>query len=266
MGSFYVADGPNAATIPFTNYTPRVAIVTGAAQGIGRAIAYRLADEGIDVVVNDIPSKQKQLDAVVEGLRDKGRRAIAVPGDISTESFVSVMVEKTALEFGSVDIMVANAGIMHFSPFLQASVESLDAIYGVNIRGIFLCYKFAALQMAKQGRGGRLLAASSLAGRQGTPHSAAYAASKFAIRGLTQSASLDLRNYGITVNCYAPGYVRTPMIYEASAADPGVKAAFESVPVAEPESIASMVAYLVKPESHFINGQTITIDGGLHFD
>ena len=115
MGSFYVADGPSTTAVPFTNYAPHVAIVTGAAQGIGRAIAHRLADEGIDVVVNDVPSKQKQLDAVVEGLKDKGRRAIAIPGDISSEPFVAHMVEKATSELGSVDIVRSRATLSMLS-------------------------------------------------------------------------------------------------------------------------------------------------------
>ncbi|EJD06798.1 NAD-binding protein [Fomitiporia mediterranea MF3/22] len=201
----------STAQVPFASYVPKVAIVTGSAQGIGFAIAHRLADDGLDVAVNDVPAKQKELDSIVEEIRKKGQRAIAVPGDISSESDVASIVETAVRDLGGVDVMVANAGIFLAGGFLELPIEKLDATHAVNVRGTFLCLKYAALQMVKQGRGGRLIAASSASGKQGGQNITAYAASKFAIRGITQSASVDLRQYGITVNTYAPGAIRTPM-------------------------------------------------------
>ncbi|EJC97510.1 NAD-binding protein [Fomitiporia mediterranea MF3/22] len=262
--------------IPFDSYVPKIAIVTGGAQGIGYAIVHRLADDGFDVAINDIPTKRKELDTVTEEVRKKGRRAIAVPGDVSSESDVVALVETTVYELGGVDVMVANAGIILAGEFLELPVEKLDATLAVNVRGVFLCLKHAALQMVKQGRSGRLIAASSVMGKQGGPQISAYSASKFAVRGLIQSASIDLRKYGITANAYAPGVIRSAMIVnmqlfqakgflEAQATADEVSSA--SRPFAEPEIVASLVSYLAKPESYFVNGQSIIVDGGsYHFD
>ncbi|EJD06819.1 NAD-binding protein [Fomitiporia mediterranea MF3/22] len=211
MDSLFVKDDQVPVT-PFSSYTPRVAIVTGAAQGIGYAVAHRLADDGIDIAVNDITSKRDQINIVVEELRNKGRRAIAAPGDVSSEVDVISIIEKTVQDLGGVDIMVANAGITQFCGFLHTSIETYDKILDVNGRGTFLCFKYAALQMIKQGRGGRLIAASSFLGKQGAPNLIAYAASKFAVRGIVQTASIELSRHGITANGYAPGSIRTNIV------------------------------------------------------
>ncbi|EJD06782.1 NAD-binding protein [Fomitiporia mediterranea MF3/22] len=254
------------SSVPFSSYTPRVAVVTGASQGIGQAIALRLADDGIDVAVNDIQSKQNQINNVIEQIRKKGRRAIAIPGDVAVETDISAMVEKTAQELGGVDIMVANAGIAHFSPLLETPTDKFDTVYTINLRGVFLCLKYAGLQMVKQGRGGRLIAASSIIGKQGAPNLSAYSASKFAIRGIIQSASMELRKYGITVNAYAPGYINTAMLASSKEADASINEASKTVPIGEPESIASIVSYIAKPESYFVNGQSVSVNGGIYFD
>ncbi|EJD06818.1 NAD-binding protein [Fomitiporia mediterranea MF3/22] len=238
--------------VPFSSYTPRVAIVTGGSQGIGYAIAKRLADDGIDVAINDVRSKQQQIDAVVEEIIKKGRRAIAVPGDVSSEADVISIVEKTASELGGVDIMVANAGIGTFKSILDTTLEKFEEIHAVNNRGVFLCLKYAAAQMVKQGRGGRLIAASSVVGKTGSLGFAAYCASKFAVRGITQSASADLRKYGITVNTYAPGVIRTAML--SGPDDESIKTLSANPIFGEPETVASLVAYYARPESYFING------------
>ncbi|EJD06796.1 NAD-binding protein [Fomitiporia mediterranea MF3/22] len=136
--------------VSFESYVLKVAVVMGGAQGIGYAIVHRLADNGFDVTINDIPAKKKELDIVVEEVRKKGRRAIAVPGDVSSEPDVVALVENHQ------EKMVANAGIVLHSGFLEFSVEKLDATLAVNVCGVFLCLKQAALQMVKQGRGGRL--------------------------------------------------------------------------------------------------------------
>ncbi|EJD06778.1 NAD-binding protein [Fomitiporia mediterranea MF3/22] len=257
--------------IPFSSYTPCVAIVTGSSQGIGYEIAHRLADDGIDVVINDIPSKQAQIDKVVEELRKKGRRALGIPADVSKEADVISLVEKTAQELGGVDIMIANAGITNRNSFIDTTVETFDTIYSINMRGVFLCYKHAALQMIKQGRGGRLIAASSSAGKQGIQNLVAYSGTKFAIRGMTQAASIELYRHGITVNAYAPGFINTPLSLNPDGVNDNCATSKKllgapDAPVAKADTVASMVSYLVKPEAYFVNGQTIIIDGGFRFD
>ncbi|KAL5480572.1 hypothetical protein ACEPAI_1842 [Sanghuangporus weigelae] len=248
-------------SISYNSYIPRVAIVTGGAQGIGRAIVQRLADDGIDVAVNDIASKHDLIDKVVEEVRQKGRRAIAVPADVSSEADVSEMVKKTASELGSVDIMIANAGIFPFSLFLETSTEKFDKVLAVNARGAFLCFKLAALQMIKQGRGGRLIAASSVVGMHGHRYLTDYSASKFAVRGIVQCSAIELREYGITANAYAPGATITPENAGTSEEERAKLGPLGSAPQGNAEDLAAVVSFLTRQDSWFVNGQTINANG-----
>jgi len=252
----------------------RVAIVTGAAQGIGRAIALRLAADGLDVALNDLPSKRAELDQVVAEITSTGRRAIAVLADCISESAVEAMVNTVAAELGSVDVMIANAGIAIAAPFLDLTTDDWDRNWAVNVQGPMLCYKYAAIQMVKQGRGGRLIGASSIVGRKGMRRTGAYGATKFAIRGMSHSSAEELAKHNITVNTYAPGLIETPMTtYEKDAENGGPLSTLKlgagfplSAPYASPEVVASAVSFLVRPESHFITGQTFGVDGGLYMD
>ncbi|KAI0715706.1 hypothetical protein C8Q72DRAFT_878592 [Fomitopsis betulina] len=224
----------------------RVAIVTGAAQGIGRSIALRLAQDGLCVAVNDIPAKSANIDEVVGEIKAVGALAVSAPADVTDEDAVQKMVESVVDKLGALDVMVANAGIGSHGLLLTASTQEWDRVINVNLRGVMLCYKYAAKQMVKQGRGGRII------GRR------AYAASKFAIRGLTQSLAAELARHDITVNVYAPGAIQTHK--GTSNFD------MSEIPVAEPGVIASLVSYIAKPEAYFITGQTISANGGVHFD
>jgi len=256
------------------SYTPRVALVTGAGQGIGRAIALRLASDGLDVAVNDITSNAGALNELVKELRELGRRAIPLLADVSVEEEVKTMVEKTVEELGSLDVMIANAGIAHVSTVVETSVEAWERVFAVNVRGTMLCYKYAAAQMIKQGRGGRIIGASSVMGKKGCPMVSAYCSSKFAVRGLTQSLACELAQHKITVNAYAPGLILTAMTNNPRDLENGegkhgdsTKALLglpPSAPDAEPDVIASIVSYLVKPEAYFITGQALSVDGGIY--
>jgi NAD(P)-dependent dehydrogenase (short-subunit alcohol dehydrogenase family) len=188
-------------------YTPRVAIVTGAAGDLGKVIARRLAQDGFDLALNDLPEQKAALEAVVAEVgKETGRKVIAVVGDVSVEKDVQALVERTAKELGSVDAMVSNVGIFKALP-IDASTsysscpspfalltnhpvdqETWDKIFSVNVRGMLFCYKYAARQMIAQGRAGRLIGGCSVAGLTGAPLCSAYCASKFAVRGLTQTA------------------------------------------------------------------------------
>ncbi|OCH91276.1 NAD-P-binding protein [Obba rivulosa] len=252
----------------------RIALVTGAAQGIGEAIALRLAEDGLDVAVNDISCKHEQLNDVVERIKAMGRRAIAVPGDVSSEEDVVLLVKTTVEVLGGLDVMVANAGVVAMKPLLDTSLEEYDRIMGVNARGVMLCFKHAAAQMIKQGRGGRIIGACSGSGKKGICNMAAYSMSKFAVRGLTQACASEWIQHGITVNSYAPGCILTPMLMHPDDAKNGGPASTAKlatgmpldIPDAEPTVVAGFVSYIARPEAHFITGQTINIDGGLHFD
>lgn len=250
---------------------PRVAIVTGAAQGIGRAIALRLADDHLEVAVNDLASRTDQLQELVSQIQTRGGRSLAVPADVSKEDDVRDMIAMVVHEFGSLDVMVANAGISIIKPLIELSLGDFDKITSVNLRGVMLCYKHAAIQMIQQGRGGRILGASSVVGKQAMASTSAYSATKFAVRGLTQSTALELSKYDITVNAYAPGVIRSPMGqvvtdgpgHSELSKEIGLPA---NVPTGEPEVVASLVSYLIKPEAYFITGQTIMVNGGLVLD
>jgi len=251
-----------------------IALIAGSAQGIGRAIALRLARDGFDIALNDIASKRDQLRTVADDIEKIGRRAHLVPADVSIDSEVKEMVQDTTGRLGGLDVMVANAGICSLADLLSVGLDDWDRTMAVNARGTFLCYKYAAAQMISQGRGGRIIGASSMAGKWGQPLSAAYSASKFAIRGLTQTAALELGKHKITVNSYAPGVIETPMSISLSGhlptmdkeATDGMLSRVLGKPIlhtGQPEDIASIVSYLASKEAHFITGQCISVDGGI---
>ncbi|KAJ7825437.1 NAD-binding protein [Mycena leptocephala] len=194
------------------------ALVTGAAQGIGKAIALRLADDGFDVAVNDIPANAQNLIEVVREIKAKGRVSSEHLADVSIEEQVKSMITEVARVHGGLDVMVANAGVTHnWAELPKLSVGDWDRVMTINGRGPFLCYKYAGIQMVSQGRGGRIIGASSVSGKQGTAGFAAYTASKFVVRGLTQVAALEFGSHGITVNAYAPGPIDTDMLQDFDA-------------------------------------------------
>ncbi|KAF9238224.1 hypothetical protein BU15DRAFT_88460 [Melanogaster broomeanus] len=248
-----------------------IAVVTGSAQGIGRSIALRLASDGYDIGLNDVQANKHKLDALSEEISSgyPGRRACVVVADVTVEEQVEAMVEGVVKTLGSLDVMVANAGILRTGPLLETSTSDWDAVLRVNCRGTFLCYKYAAKQMIAQGTKGRIIGASSLAGKRGHALFSAYCASKFAVRGLTQTAAAEFGRYGITVNAYAPGLIESAMLtelHEGTVKYTGEEASVLEQAVGYPgntNDIASLVSYLVSPEAHYITG---TIDGGLYFD
>ncbi|KAI0261211.1 NAD-binding protein [Gloeopeniophorella convolvens] len=252
-----------------------VALVTGAARGIGRTIALRLADDGYDVAVNDLPTTP-DLDEVVRAIEGKGRRALAAPADVSQEAEVAEMVQRAVDALGGLDVMVANAGMVIVESFFDTSAAAFDKQFAVNVRGVMLCYKYAAKQMVAQGRGGRIIGASSMAGKRGAEPLLAYSGTKFAVRGMTQAAATALGKHGITVNAYAPGAIETQLLdvfddFLEPLGGPraGRNGFLNQTPVGrigEPEEVASLVSYLVSKEAGFVTGQTISINGGAYFD
>ncbi|KAJ7215168.1 NAD-binding protein [Mycena rebaudengoi] len=251
-----------------------VALVTGSSQGIGKAIALKLAQDGYDLALNDLRSKTEQLANVQEAILALGRRSTIVVADVALEEEVIGMINATVETLGSLDVMVANGAVFLPGSLLEMSTEDWDRTFAVNCRGTWLCYKYAALQMVKQGRGGRIIGASSGAGKQGIAMMAAYSSTKFGIRGLTQVAAQELGPHRITVNAYAPGPVDTELFRTTAAGvSNNPEAVVESARVqcalgylGRPEDIASFVSYLATPDAHYITGQTVSINGGWYYD
>ncbi|KAI0312006.1 NAD-binding protein [Amylostereum chailletii] len=248
----------------------RTALVTGAARGIGRGIALRLASDGLNVVLNDIPSNGPALKSLGSDIERMGRRSSIFTADVSDEKQVKGMVASAVEEMGGLDVMVANAGICEISTILDITPEGLERIFAVNVRGVVYCYKHAAKQMIEQGRGGRIIGAASVVALQGEPALLAYTMSKHAVRGLTHSAAVELAKHGITVNAYAPGSIDTDMLAKVAEGSEGIpeentKKFLTGIPagrLGQPSDIAQLVSFFASEKSSFVTGQTVTSNGG----
>lgn len=257
---------------------PRSAMVTGAARGIGRAIAFRLAGDGLEVSVADLPSAEPGLKALAAELEESsGVRALAVTVDVTDAAAVEAAVQTHVGHFGGLDVMVANAGIAVTAPLVETTAEQWQRTMDVNLKGVFHCYQAAARQMIAQGRGGRLIGAASVAAHRGGKWQGAYSASKFAVRGLSQSVAQELAEHRITVNVYSPGVVHTPMwesIDEAMTQRRGTQVGSElasmvaGIPLGrleEPDDVAGVVSFLASSDAGYVTGQSIVVDGGMWF-
>lgn len=243
----------------------QVAIVTGASQGIGRAIALRLAEDGFDVAVSDLASTADALADCVREIERCGQRAIAIVADVTQPDQVASAVADTVQAFGRIDVAVANAGIARIESFLDLTAESWDQTFAVNTKGVFLLWQAVAKQMIAQGNGGKLIAAASQASYRASDALPAYSASKWAVRGLTQVAAQAFAQHRITVNSYAPGVVDTPLWKDHRDAFDMLSSTIPLGRAQLPDDVAKLVSFFASSESDYMTGQTVIMDGGMIF-
>jgi NAD(P)-dependent dehydrogenase (short-subunit alcohol dehydrogenase family) len=241
----------------------KVAIVTGGGQGIGRAIAVEFAKEGAKVAVN--ARGLDPLEEVVKEIGAGGGEALAVGGDVSKMADVDRIIETTVNTYGKLDILVNNAGILISADVKHHSEQIWDDTMDINVKGTFLCIQRALPEMIKRGKG-KIINIASIAGQIGFPNAVAYCASKGAIMGLTKALAMELAPKKINVNAIGPGDVRTPLNAHLLSEPEYLKSRVDQTPygrVGEVSDIAPGAVYLASDESDFVNGITLTIDGGL---
>ncbi len=248
----------------------KVAIVTGGASGIGRAIATGFAGEGARVCIADMSAER--CDAVA---RELGNGAFGQFLDVRHRKTIDTMVERVAAEAGGIDILVSCAGVFSFQLLTEITEEEFDRVFAVNSRGLLFTAQAVARRMIAQGRGGSIVNMASGAARRGTPGGGVYSASKAAVVSFTQTMALELISSGIRVNAIAPGGVKTPMWNEVDAAygaatgsgPGGAEKMFNALtPVGRlstPEELVGAAIFLAGPESAYVVGQTLNVDGGM---
>jgi len=239
----------------------RVAIVTGGGRGIGKAIALRFASEGADIVILDLDLAAAEK--VVGEAKQFGRRSFAMAADISDRLQVSEAVDVILKEFGKIDILVNNAGSVKQEQFLELSPQNWDTTLKVHLTGTFVCSQMAAREMAKN-KWGRILNIASVGGISAPPGLAAYAAAKAGVIGLTRAMAVDLADHGIRVNAIAPGPIVTEL-YKAVKTEEERQAKARSLPcnrLGTVEEIAQVALFFCSPDSDFVTGQVLAVDGG----
>ena len=244
----------------------KTAIVTGAATGIGKAIAHRLGGSGANVVIDHIAGQREAAEAICADVRAAGGKALPVEADVSAEAGAGTLVARAVEEFGALDILVNNAGIEKAQPFVDTPVADWERIVRVNLLGTFLCSRAAARAMIDAGRGGRIINISSVHEDLAMPKNAPYAASKGGIRMLMRTIALELAPHGITVNDIAPGAIATPINEDVRSDADTRSQLLEEIPlgrVGQPEEIAALCAYLASNAAAYVTGATFVIDGGL---
>ncbi|NNV05052.1 3-oxoacyl-[acyl-carrier-protein] reductase [Geobacillus sp. C56-T2] len=240
----------------------KIALVTGASRGIGRAVALELARQGANVIVNYAGSEAK-ANEVVETIRSLGREAFAVQADVASAADVERMVKAALDSFGRLDILVNNAGITRDNLLMRMKEEEWDAVINTNLKGVFLCTKAVARPMMKQ-RYGRIVNIASVVGVIGNPGQANYVAAKAGVIGLTKTAARELASRHITVNAVAPGFITTDMTEALSAEQK--ETMLKQIPLArfgEPDDVARVVAFLASDAAGYMTGQTLHVDGGM---
>jgi NAD(P)-dependent dehydrogenase (short-subunit alcohol dehydrogenase family) len=247
------------------NFSGKVALVTGAASGMGLATAQAFAEAGAAVVLADF--KEDAVNAAAEGLAAAGHKALAVPCDVSDDTQVAAMVDRTVAEFGRLDAAFNNAGVMaRIAPTADSTRQDWDRVIGVNLRGVWSCMKHELRQMERQGEGA-IVNNASVGALTGNPGIGSYIASKHGVVGLTRTAALEYIKRGIRVNAVNPGLIDTQIARDVVGGDERAYAEIaEHVPIGRagrPEEIASAVLWLCSPGASYVVGHALTVDGGM---
>ena len=253
----------------------KIALVTGAAQGIGRGIALRLAKDGADIALVDL--NLEKLGEVAEEIKALGRNYTVFAADVGDRDQVFSAVDYAHNQLGGLDIMVNNAGICQVKPLMDVTQQDIEHIYRINVQGTLWGIQAAAEKFQALKRKGKIINACSIAGHEGYALLGVYSSTKFAVRGLTQAAAKELAMYGITVNAYCPGVVGTDMWVEidkrmAEVTGAPIGATYEKFVsgillgrAETPEDVAAFVSYLASPDADYMTGQAPLIDGGMVF-
>ncbi len=240
----------------------KVALITGAAQGIGKSVALLLARNGADIVVSDI--NLEKAEETTKEIESIGPKAMAVKVDVANFKDVEQMVEAILKNFGKIDILINNAGITRDKLILRMTEEDWDTVLNVNLKGTFNCMKAVTRHMAKQ-RSGKIVSIASVVGEMGNAGQANYSASKAGVIGLTKTIAKEFAQRGINVNAIAPGYIETPM---TEALPEKVKEELKRlIPMerlGKPEDVAEAVLFLVSEESSYMTGQVLNVNGGIY--
>jgi 3-oxoacyl-[acyl-carrier protein] reductase len=241
----------------------KVALVTGASRGIGRAIALELAQAGADVAINYAGSEQA-AEEVVQAIQAMGRRAMKIQANVGVAAEADQMVSQVLEAYERIDILVNNAGITRDNLIMRMKEEEFDQVINTNLKGVFNCVKAVTRPMMKQ-RTGRIINISSVVGAMGNPGQANYVAAKAGVIGLTKAAARELASRGITVNAVAPGFIATDMTDKLS--EDQKSALLPQIPLArmgQPEEIARTVRFLASDDASYMTGQTLHVDGGMY--
>ena len=239
----------------------KIALVTGAARGIGQAIALQLAADGADLALCDV--KAEWLEDTAAKVKALGRRAESYAMDVANGAAVGEAVAKVLADFGRIDVLVNNAGITRDTLLMRMSEEDWDAVLDINLKGAFLVTKAVVKPMMKQ-RSGAIVNIASVVGIMGNPGQANYTASKAGLIALTKTTAKELGSRNVRVNAVAPGFIRTAMTDKL--AEPVKEAMLKMVPLGrlgEPEDVAKAVAFLASDAAAYVNGQTLAVCGGM---